>query len=244
VKYKVNLSTKVNPAKLAAGTGIIVIEPDDYTDAQIKAIKAKGYKVLAYLSVGTIEKERSWYNKYKKYGLKKLEDWPNEVYADVRKTNWRAFLVSRAKQLKKRGFDGFWCDNLDVYEYYKSEKMFAACKAVLKQIKQLGYVMVNGGSEFWDVAMDKKVNLSSIVNGVTQEEVFSLIKKYSGKGTFGLQKASESKFYQGLLKKLLKHRVQTFLLEYTRNEVVKNKIRNFCKTYKMTGYYISGDVNL
>lgn len=35
MNYKVYLSTKVNPTKLAQGSGIIVIEPDDYTKAQI-----------------------------------------------------------------------------------------------------------------------------------------------------------------------------------------------------------------
>ena len=49
MNYKVFLSTKVNPKTLADGPGIIVIEPEDYKEDQIKAIKAKGYKVLAYL---------------------------------------------------------------------------------------------------------------------------------------------------------------------------------------------------
>ena len=34
---------------------------------EIKQLKNKGYKVLAYLSVGTIEKERNWFNTYSKY---------------------------------------------------------------------------------------------------------------------------------------------------------------------------------
>lgn len=56
--YKVYLTAKINPKTLKKGSGIIVLEPEDYTIDQIKVIKAKGYKVLAYLSIGTIEKER------------------------------------------------------------------------------------------------------------------------------------------------------------------------------------------
>ena len=246
MKYKVYLSTKVKPSSLPEATDtIMVIEPDDYTDKEISSIKRKGYKLLAYLSIGTLEKEREWFNKYKKYRLKRLEDWPNEWYMDMTRTNWRQFLISRAKSLKKRGFDGFWCDNLDVYEYNKSTKMFAACKTLLKQIKTLGkYVMVNGGSEFFDVAMDKGLDLKKLVDGVTQEEVFSLIKGYSGKGKFGSQKRDQSKWYKKYLKRLLEFGVQTFLLEYTRDETLKKKINDFCKKYKMTGKYISSDVNL
>lgn len=243
--YRVYLSTKISAKKLEKGSGIIVIEPDDYTSAQIKSIKAKGYKVLAYLSVGTIEKERPWFNKYKKYRLQRLEDWPNEWYIDVRKAPWIEFLIDRAKSLRKKGFDGLWCDNLDVYEYNKSTAMFNGCRLALKQLqKAAGYIMVNGGSEFFDKAMDKKLNLKEMVNGVTQEEVFSRITDYSGSGKFGVQEKGQHNFYVSYLKRLKKYGIQTFLLEYTRDTAVKKNIESFCKNYQMTGYYISKDVDL
>ena len=243
MNYKVYLSTKVNPKTLAKGTGIIVLEPDDYTKAAVAQIKNKGYKVLAYLSIGTIEKERSWYNKYKAYGLKKLEDWPNEVYADVVQKPWRDFLIERAKQLKMKGFDGWWLDNLDIYEYYKSTKMFIACNLLLKQIKKLGgYVMVNGGSEFFDYSLDNSYDIS-MVNGVTQEEVFSLITSYKGSGKFSKQKKVDKDFYEKLLRKLRKKGLDIFLLEYTRSDTLKTEIKKWAKENKAS-YYISGDVNL
>ena len=83
-----------------------------------------------------------------------------------------------------------------------------------------------------------------MVDGVTQEEVFSLIKNYSKKGKFGKQTAAQSRFYQNLMKKLLNKKVQTFLLEYTINLSLKQKIKAFCKKEKITGYYISNNVNL
>lgn len=243
MNYKVYLSTTVNPKTLAKGTGIIVLEPDDYSKAAVAQIKNKGYKVLAYLSIGTIEKERSWYNKYEVYGLKKLEDWPNEVYADVVQKPWRDFLIERAKQLKTKGFDGWWLDNLDVYEYYKSTKMFIACNLLLKQIKKLGgYVMVNGGSEFFNYSLDNSYDIS-MVNGVTQEEVFSLITSYKGNGKFSKQKKVDKDFYEKLLRKLRKKGLDIFLLEYTRSDSVKAEIKKWAKENKAS-YYISGNVNL
>lgn len=244
MNYKVYLTSKINPKTLKKGSGILVLEPEDYTIDQIKVIKAKGYKVLAYLSIGTIEKERSWFNTYCKYKRKRLSDWPNEYYMDMTKTPWQKFLVSRATALQKRGFDGWWCDNLDVYSEYKSGKEFTACYGLLQKIKKLGgYVMVNGGSEFLDDAIDRCAELKYIVNGYTQEEVFSLITNYSGKGKFGKQKADDKKFYQGLIKKLEKKKVDCYLLEYTRDKVLKEKIKEWCKKQKVD-YYISEDVNL
>lgn len=244
MNYTVDLTTRINPDKLDKGSGIKVVEPDDYTKKQVKAIKKKGYKILAYLSVGTIEKDRPWYKKYQKYGLKTLEDWPDEVYADVRRTNWRCFLVDRARALKEKGFDGVWCDNIDVYSEYKSVKMYAAVKAVLKQIKAVGgYVMINGGSEWLDDSIDKKVKLKTYINGYTQEEVFSLIKDYSGKGKFVSQKKSDSKYYKTMIKKAIEQKIGGFLLEYTRDKTLKETIEKWCKKNRAS-YYISGDVNL
>lgn len=244
MSYNVFLSTKVNPANLAKGKGNIVIEPEEHSVATVKAIKAKGYKVLAYLSVGTLEKERSWFKRFEKYKLKRLGDWPNEFYVDVRKTNWRFFLVDRAKSLKAKGYDGFWCDNIDVYSEYKSSKMFSAIKAVLNQIKAIGgYVMINGGSEWVDDAFDKGIKVSKYIDGYTQEEVFSRILDYSGKGKFGKQKKDDSKYYKAMLKKAIKNNVDGFCLEYTRDKKIKEQIKAWCKKND-AGYYISEDVNL
>ena len=245
--YGCYLSTKIKAKDLKQRkeTGMIVIEPDDYTSAEVKAIKAKGYIVLAYLSVGTLEKEREWYPRFKRYRLKQLEDWHNEWYIDIRRVEWLNFLVSRAKALRKKGYDGLWCDNLDVYEYNKSKSMYTACIDTLIKLKNTGgYIMVNGGSELFDTAMDKGSEISVIVNGITQEEVYSRITSYSGKGKFGEQTSDMHKWYKEYMKRLRKKGVQTFLLEYTRDDALKERIKNFCKKYKMTGYYIASDVNL
>ena len=244
MSYRVNLTTKIDPKKLKEGSGIIVLESDDYKDSQIKAIKAKGYKVLAYLSIGTIEKDRPWFNEFKKYAKKQLEDWPREYYMNMKKTAWHKFLVSRAEILKKRGFDGWWLDNLDVYSEYKGSAEFIACYGLLQKIKKLGgYVMVNGGSEFFDDAIDRQANLNYIANGYTQEEVFSLILDYSGKGKFGKQRKDDRKFYQGLMKKLEKKGINCYCLEYTRDKELKETIKKWCKENHI-GYCISEDVNL
>jgi hypothetical protein len=106
--------------------------------------------------------------------------------------------------------------------------------------------MVNGGSEYISKLMDSDANHKSItfIDGVTQEEVISLITSYSGKGTFGKQDPEMNGWYESYMKRLLRHNIYAFLLEYTTNESVKKKIIDFCTKNKMTGYYISGDVDL
>ena len=57
------------------------------------------------------------------------------------------------------------------------------------------------------------------------------------------QKKDDKKFYQSLIKKAIKRKVQCFLLEYTKDEDLKASIKEWCKTVK-ANYYISSDVNL
>ena len=156
VDYKVSLTTKLRPPQ----KGIIAIEPEDYTAAEVAALKQHA-KVLAYLSVGSVSDERPYYKELKPYTLRKLDDWPYERYLDLRQPAVRYWLQKRARDLKRRGFDGFWLDNLDVYEEYRSTDMFNAMTLTLHAIKALGgYVMVNGGMIYLtDMMIPHKVQI-------------------------------------------------------------------------------------
>ena len=311
VDYNVSLTTKLKPPQ----KGIIAIEPEDYSAAEVAALKQHA-KVLAYLSVGSVSDERSYYKALKPYTLRKLDDWPHERYLDLRHPQVRDWIQKRARDLKRMGFDGFWLDNLDVYEEYRSTDMFNAMTLTLHAIKALGgYVMVNGGMIYLtDMMIPHKVQIgayrekanakkisaalkkcgiksttiemdglykvqcgafsqqagadqlvgslhvagfpsakritlftgkpSAYLDGVTQEEVFSLITNYSGKGTFGKQETAESERYQAHMRRVVKAGLQGFLLEYTTSNTLKLRIRAFCETAGMTGVCISADVDL
>ena len=92
---------------------------------------------------------------------------------------------------------------------------------------------------------------SALVDGVTQEEVFSLIKDYDKKdpetkkkGIFGKQETAQSEFYQAHLRRVRKAGIEAFLLEYTRSNTLKLRIKAFCEAAGMTGCCISDDVDL
>ena len=331
MNYKVYLtsSDKAKRLKKVTNPCIVVIEPEDFTKDEIKALKEKGYTVLGYLNVGAVETYRTYYTKLIPYTLKTLDDWPDEKFLDLRRTKVRDFLVNRAKEIKNLGCDGYWCDNIDVYEYYESSATYNAVVSVLRRIKGLGgYVMVNGGSKFLSDKMDgeshlgvykvqcgafriyenaedlakrikknnidaiiktersgkdtlykvqvgafsdfsnayarmcgiksfgvdaiiklegtnkEEIDISTCVDGVTQEEVITQIKDYSGKGQFGNQESKQSNWYKEYMCRVKTHGMETFLLEYTGDQKVVTKIKKFVKDYGMTGYYASSDVNL
>ena len=159
MKYKVSLTTKLE----APQDGLIVIEPEDYTAAELAALKKGGARVLAYLSVGSVSNERSYYKTLEPYTLGPLEDWPHERYLDCRAPQVREWLQNRAREFRRRGYDGYWLDNLDIYEEYRSTEMFQALVNTLHAIKAVGgYVMVNGGRLFLtDMLIPHKVQLGA-----------------------------------------------------------------------------------
>ena len=311
MRYKVSLTTKLRPPQ----TGLIVVEPEDYAMAEIHALKKSGATVLAYLSIGSVSDERPYYKKLKPYQLKRLEDWPHERYIDLRRPQVREWIQKQARALKGAGFSGWWLDNVDVYEEYKTTEMFDSILLTIQGIKAIGgYVMINGGMAFLtDMLIPHKVQLgaykekanarrmarslkakgfnaaevemdglrkiqagafgtrenadklveklhaagfdsakritmfdrkpSAFINGVTQEEVFSLITDYDGAGKFGKQSTAQSEAYQTHIRRLIKAGIDAYLLEYTRDNTLKLRIRAFCEAAGATAC-ISDDVNL
>ena len=209
-----------------------------------------GLEDITYLSVGSVSDERSYYKSLEKHTLRKLDEWEHEKYLDVCAADVQKWIASRAKEIKAQGFDGWWLDNVDVYEEYKSTETYKAMGAILSSVKALGgYVMVNGGMEYLQKAMNADSGHKGLgsVDGVTQEEVFSMITDYGDgekdKGKFGTQTSKQSSEYQSHLKRVIRHKMQAFLLEYTTDNTLKLRISAYCKT---TGAMacISSDVNL
>lgn len=160
MNYKVSLTTKLKPPQ----SGLIVIEPEDYTSSEVARLKKSGAKALAYLSAGSASDERAYYGQLEPYCFKdRLKDWPHERYLDLRYPEVREWMQTQARAFKKMGFDGWWIDNIDMYEHYRSTEMFSAITSTLTAIKAVGgYVMINGGIAYMtDLATPHKVQLGA-----------------------------------------------------------------------------------
>lgn len=234
--YRVSLTTKVK----GSGSGLLAIEPEDYSKSEIADLKNAGYTVLGYLSVGSVSDERSYYKSLAPYTLRKLHDWEHERYLDVCEDAVQDWAIKRGKEILAMGCDGLWIDNLDVYEEYPSDSAYKGITRILSALYPLGYVMINGGLAYMRRAIASKAR---VAHGVTQEEVFSRITDYDGKGTFGAQTAAESAAYQKYIANVLNAGMEAYLLEYTRDEKLKQKIITYCEA-SGAGYYISEDVDL
>ncbi len=105
-----------------AGFDLVVVDGEEATPGDVQAIQAAGTTVLAYLSVGTIEKWRPWYKRLKRYRLSAWQDWKDEWFADTSKPALRRKLVRIADGMLAEGFDGLFLDNVDMVEVKKHRR--------------------------------------------------------------------------------------------------------------------------
>ena len=61
----------------------IVIDAQYFEKEEIKELKESGHTVYSYLNLGSVEKFRPYYRKYKTYSLGTYENWKDEKWIDV-----------------------------------------------------------------------------------------------------------------------------------------------------------------
>ena len=220
----------------------IVVDVQHYYPNEIKKLKSGGRKVYSYMSIGSLEKYRPYYNRFKKYTLGTYENWSQERWMDVSRKEWQDFIVNElVASVRRKGCDGLWLDNTDVYYKYHRESIYKGLLNIITRIHQKGIpVYINGGDEF----VSRLINSGrgKLIKGVFQEEVITSITSYGG-NRFGRQNKSDRAYYEAYLRKVKRAGLQSAVLEYTRSSSIRSEIISFCKKNGYA-YYIASDVYL
>ncbi len=103
---------------------MLIVDGQEATTEQVAALRAGGKKiVLAYLSVGTIEKYRPWYKRLKRYRLPDEFEEFDEPYARLNAQGFRNQIARRiAPEILAKGFDGLFLDNTDMVETHRGQR--------------------------------------------------------------------------------------------------------------------------
>ncbi len=113
-----------SPARLAGRLRqyeLVVVDGQEATRADVAALQRGGARVLAYLSVGTIERPRPWFPRARRYRLDLWQRW-GEWYADTSRPGFRRLLARRvAPGMLRKGFDGLFLDNTDMVETHPAQ---------------------------------------------------------------------------------------------------------------------------
>ncbi len=100
---------------------LVVVDGETTSADEISLLKRDGALVIGYVSVGTIERDRPWFTKSKKYRLDYWGDW-GEWYANVNKSGFRKIIANEvAPSMLSKGFDGLFLDNVDMIASHRKQ---------------------------------------------------------------------------------------------------------------------------
>ena len=117
---------------------LVVIDGELARRDEIAALRSGGSTVLGYLSVGTIERWRSWYRSLKRFRLEAWEDWRDEWFADVSRPRLRRRIVHRiAPPILGKGFDGLFLDNVDMIETRNHRRQRTGMRKLVASLDRL-----------------------------------------------------------------------------------------------------------
>ena len=232
---------------------IVCIDMDEFSESNIQKLKKNHTQIYAYLSIGSLENYRSYYEEFKDITFMDYENWSDERWVDVSNTLWQSHISSEADRLKSLGADGLFMDNFDVYYFAKEEypdtteefswSIFEGCKAILDNLatKDLK-LMINSGTDFlYEMCrFSSKTSLFDI-DVYAQECVFSNIEDYEN-DVFGRQEKEQQDYLFEMID-MMKVHSEVLLIEYTTDQEVVKDIKDYCKKNHFS-YYISNNVAL
>ena len=240
--YGVFLNADASSLKQLKNYDLIVIDAQYFTKSDIELLHQNGTKVYTYLNIGSIENFREYYTTYEKLTIGRYEHWDEEKWVDVADPDWQKFMEQLSQELFEKGVDGFFIDNCDVYYYAPRESIFEGLTAILQDIMTFDKaVIINGGDTYVTEYRERYGAIDHIMTGVNQESVWSAID--FDKGTFYEQTKETRDYYCKYLEACQADGMDVYLLEYTTDKKLIQKIKKYCNEHDFH-FYVSNSLEL
>jgi endo-alpha-1,4-polygalactosaminidase (GH114 family) len=165
------------PAEVAARLGgfdLVVVDGELARAEEVAALRDGDSLVLGYLSVGTIERWRSWYPTLKRFRLGAWRDWKDEWFADVSRRKLRSRLSERiAPAILAKGFDGLFLDNVDMVEAGRHRAQRPGMRTLVLTLADLARAdgrLLFAQNGHWGL---RRLDLFGAIDGWNREDVTS-----------------------------------------------------------------------
>lgn len=240
--YGVFLNADASSLEQLKKYDLIVIDAQYFNKSDIELLHQNGTRVYTYLNIGSIENFREYYTTYEKLTIGRYEHWDEEKWVDVAAPDWQKFMEQLSQELFEKGVDGFFIDNCDVYYYAPRESIFEGLTAILQNIMTFDKaVIINGGDTYVTEYRERYGAIDHIMTGVNQESVWSAID--FDKGTFYEQTKETRDYYCNYLEACQADGMDVYLLEYTTDKKLIQKIKKYCNEHDFH-FYISNSLEL
>ena len=199
----------------------VVIDPDNFSSEELQELKSSGTLCYAYINVGSLETFRDYYDDFKTLEKKKYDGFDDEFWVDVTDASWQQHISDLCDECINAGYDGFFLDNIDVYdELGEDEETFTSLSNILLIVKSTGFpVIINGGKDFVKAYIKSGSPAYLICDGICQESVYSSYDADTKK--YGRNDATSTKEYLKYLDARKKDGLEIYLIEYTKNPLIK-----------------------
>lgn len=240
--YGVFLNADASSLEQLKNYDLIVIDAQYFNKSDIELLHQNGTRVYTYLNIGSIENFREYYTTYEKLTIGRYEHWDEEKWVDVADPDWQKFIEQLSQELFEKGVDGFFIDNCDVYYYAPRESIFEGLTAILQNIMTFDKaVIINGGDTYVTEYSERYGAIDHIMTGVNQESVWSAID--FDKGTFYEQTKETRDYYCNYLEACQADGMDVYLLEYTTDKKLIQKIKKYCNEHDFH-FYVSNSLEL
>ena len=162
------------PVNALAQFDRLVLEPENIKPAELTQLKRYGAVAYSYLSVGEVGEHRNWYDRIPQDAVTGTNgDW-NSKLMNLSDPAWQRFLLQRAAELQRRGYEGLFLDTMDSYQLFvksdaERKKQEAALANLVYRIKrkypQLS-IITNRGFEVID-------RIGQYIDGVAAESLYA-----------------------------------------------------------------------
>lgn len=223
----------------------VIIDASYFSKEQIDSLHEKNISVYSYINLGAIEDFRPYYKDYVDITLSAYENWEEERWVDVSNPTWQNFFVhTLAKDLLDKNIDGLFIDNLDIYYLYPTDAIYEGIKNILLELKSTYHnipIIINGGYEFVQTSLAKDIPLTTLLDGINHESVFSKIDFDNNVLT---ENTPEDRDYLlDYFKEIQKEDVAIYIIEYTTSPSLIKKLKAYYNKTNYT-YYISSGIEL
>lgn len=145
----------------------VVIDAEYFSKQDIEYLHKDGKTVYSYINLGSVEEFREYFNDYESITLGKYEGWEDERWVDVSDKGWQEHILELAEDYKRKGVDGFFVDNCDVYYQYPEERIYDGLVKTLQNLMKMDKkVIINGGDMFVKEYREQNKNLKEVMTGV------------------------------------------------------------------------------
>lgn len=243
-KYGVFLSVEEDLSQFS-DYRTVVIDAQYFSREEIEDFQKDGHFVISYINVGSIENFRSYYAEYEELTLGDYENWDEEKWVDVSDARWQDFILQKlAPELLAKGIDGFFVDNCDVYYNYPTEEILDGLSVIMEGLVSMNKeVIVNGGDAFADAYVDAGGNWEDIMTAINQETVFTRIDFDAGELRARKDDDPDKAYFMEYIEKYAQMGAYIYLLEYTKNAGIEQKIQDYCWEHNFV-YYVSDSIEL